>query len=87
MPRFRLQLFHQHHGGGAVIDARGIGRGHRAFLIEGRPQLADAFERDAVLGIFVGIDDDIALAAFHGHWDDFVLELPAFCAASAFCCE
>ena len=46
---------HQHHGGGAVIDAGGAGRGHRAFLVEGRAQLGHRFERDAGFGIFVGV--------------------------------
>src|SRR5579864_2016329 len=66
---------HQHHGGGAVIDARGAGGGHGAFLVEGRPQFADRFERGAVLGVLVGVDNDVALAAFDGHRRYLVLEL------------
>ena len=30
---------HQHHRRGAVVDARGVGGGHRAVLVEGRAQL------------------------------------------------
>ena len=54
---------HQHHRGGAVIDAGGVGGGHRAVLVEGRAQLGDRVERGAGLRIFVGVDDDVALAA------------------------
>ena len=35
----------------------------RAFLVEGRAQLGDRLERGAGLGIFVGVDHDVALAA------------------------
>ena len=34
-----------------------------------------AFQRGAMLGIFVGIDHDVALAALDGHRRDLVLEL------------
>src|SRR5580700_3131354 len=71
----RFARRHQDNGGGAVIDARRISSGDRAFLVEGRPQLADRFERGAVLGIYVGIDHDIAFAALDRHRRDLVLEL------------
>src|SRR5674476_15500 len=45
----RLGRLHQHHGGGAVIDAGGARRGHGAFLVEGRAQLGQRLERDALL--------------------------------------
>ena len=40
---------HQHHGGGAVVDARGVAGGDRALLVEGGAQLGDAFQRHAGL--------------------------------------
>ena len=57
-----FRLGHQHHGGGAVIDAGGVAGGHRAFLVEGRPQLGHGVERRAVADIFVLVDDRVALA-------------------------
>ena len=71
----RLARLHQNHRRGAVIDARGVACGDRALLVEGGAQLAERFERGAVLGIFVRIDDNVAFATLDGHWRDFVLEL------------
>ena len=48
--RFGFGGAHQHQRRGAVVDARGVGGGHRAVLVEGRPQLGDALERRAVRG-------------------------------------
>src|SRR6516225_1585118 len=70
----RFAGFHQHYRSGAIIDARGIAGGDGAFFVEGGTQLADRVERGAVLGIFVGIDDDIAFAGLHRHRRDLVLE-------------
>ncbi len=70
----RFAGLHQHQGRGAVVDARGIAGGHAAVLGEGRPQLGDRLEGGAVLGIFVGIDHDIALARLHRNGRDLVLE-------------
>src|SRR5215470_9172451 len=66
---------HQHHGGSAVIDAGGGARGDRAFLLEGGLQLGHRIERGAMTRIFVGVDDDVALAGLDGDRDDLVLEL------------
>ncbi len=71
----RLARRHQDERGGAVVDAGGVARRHRAFLVEGRPQLADRVESGAVLGIFVGVDDDVALARLDRDRDDLILEL------------
>ena len=67
---------HQDHGGGAVVDPAGVAGGHRAFLVEGRPQLRQALGRGAVLGILVAVDDDVALSGLDRHRDDLVLEAP-----------
>src|SRR5215468_6331839 len=66
---------HQHHGGGAVIDAGGRACGNRALLLEGGLQLGHRIERGAMTRIFVGVDDDVALAGLDGDRDDLVLEL------------
>ena len=44
-------------------------------LSKAGPQLGDRLERGAVLGIFVGVDDDVALAGLHRDRRDLVLEL------------
>ena len=63
-PRFAASLGpHQHHRGGAVVDARGVAGGDRAVLGEGGAQLAHGFERRAVARILVLVDHHIALAA------------------------
>src|SRR5438034_3362884 len=71
-----LARFHQHHGGGAVVDARGIGSSDRTVLGEGWPQLGDHLKCRSVLGVFVAVDDDIAFARLHRHRHDLVLEPP-----------
>ena len=57
---------HQDQRRGAVVDAAGIAGGHRAFLVEGRAQLGQAFRRGAVFGILVGVDHYVALAGLNG---------------------
>src|SRR5258708_5845143 len=69
-----LARLHQHHRGGAVVDAGRIGGRDRAVLGEGGAQLTDAVERGAVLGKFVGVDDDVALARLDGDGRDLLLE-------------
>src|ERR1700683_1644883 len=71
-----LARLHQHHRAGAVVDARGVTGRDRALLVESRAQLADRLEGGAVFGIFVAIDDDVALTAFDRYRGDFVLEFP-----------
>ena len=66
---------HQHHGGGAVIDAGRAAGGDRAVLLEGRLELGHRIERRAMARIFVIGDDDVALAGLDGDRDDLVLEL------------
>ena len=64
MPRFLASAArHQHQGGGAVVDAGGVGGGDGAVLVEGGAQLGDAVERGAVADVFVLGDDDVALLA------------------------
>src|SRR5215467_1267747 len=70
-----LACFHEHDGGGAVVDARGIGSSDRAVLGECRPQLSYRLERRSMFGMFVSIGDDIAFARLHSHRHDLVLEL------------
>src|SRR5215510_1006508 len=70
-----LACFHEHDGGGAVVDARGIGSSDRAVLGECRPQLGYRLERRSMFGMFVSIGDDIAFARLHSHRHDLVLEL------------
>ena len=55
-----LRRRHQHHRGGAVVDAGGVAGGHRAVLVEGRAQLRQHLDRRAVLGMLVGVDDGLA---------------------------
>ena len=87
-PRFLASVGgHQHQGGRAVIDARGVAGGDRAVLVEGRAQLGQRLDRRAVADVFVLVDHRLALAGLHRHRRDLVLELPAFCAASALFCE
>ena len=75
-PRFcGLGRAHHDERRGAVIDAGGVGRRHGAVLGEGRAQLGDALERHAMLDVFVGVDDDVALLGRDGVGDDLVLEL------------
>ena len=65
---------HQHHRGGAVIDAGGVAGGDRAVLVEGRAQLGHRVDGRAVARIFVGVDDDVALAGLDRDRHDLVLE-------------
>ena len=60
----------------------------RAVLVERRPQAASASSVRAVLGVFVGIEHQ-RRAFFCGISSGRIssLNLPAFCAASALCCE
>ena len=72
----------------AVVDARGVAGGDRAFLGEGRAQLLQSFERRAGLDVLVLIDDDVALAGERSVTGTISsLNLPAFWAASALFCE
>ena len=66
---------HQHDGGGAVVDAGGATRRHRAFLVERRTQLRQRVHGHARLRIFVGVDHRVALAGLDGDRRDLVLEL------------
>ncbi len=76
MPRFLASAArHQHHGGGAVVDARGVAGGDGAGLVEGRAQLRQAVEGGAVADVLVLGDDGVALLALDGDGDDLVLEL------------
>ena len=61
--------------GGAVGDLRRGTRGDRAVLGEGRTQLGHAFQRGAVTGILVRIDNDIALAGLDHEGNDFIDKL------------
>ena len=65
---------HEHHRRRAVVDAGGVRRGNRAFLVEGRTQLRDGLERDAVLDVLVIGNDHVALARLDRHRNDLVLE-------------
>ena len=71
-PALGLVGAHQHQGRGAVVEARGVGGGHRAVLGEGGPQAGDALIGDAVADVFVLVDDGVALAALDGHRGDLV---------------
>ena len=70
----RLGRRHQDNGSGAVVDAGRIRGRNGSFLVESRPQLRDALKRHAMFGVFIGIDDDIALAALDRHGRNFILE-------------
>src|SRR5262249_27632316 len=56
-----LACFHEHDGGGAVVDARGIGCSGRAVLVECRRHLGYRLERPSMVTMFIGIADDISL--------------------------
>ena len=78
--RFNLPLFclvrrHEYRRRRAVVDARSIAGGHRAFLGEGRAQLGKIFGRGSVFRVLVGIDHRFTLAGLDGHRDDLVGEL------------
>src|SRR5436190_12378950 len=66
---------HQHHRGGAVIDAGRAAGGDGTVLLEGRLELGHRVDGSAMARIFVGADDDVALAGLDGDGDDLVLEL------------
>ena len=70
-----FRLAHQQHDGGAVIDAGGIGGGHRAVLGEGRLQLLHAVEGHALLDVLVLVHHHVALAGGDGDRGYLVLEL------------
>ncbi len=67
-------LGHQHGGGGAIVEAGGIGGGHRAVLVESRTQLGHRVDRRAVADVLVGIDGHVALAGLDDARDDLVAE-------------
>ena len=77
MPRLlRLLERHQHDGGGAVIDAAGVGRGDGAVLVESGPQLGDRVEGCAVLDVLVlGRRPSRPCCLLMVTGDDLVLEL------------
>ena len=66
---------HQHQGGSAVIEARGIAGGDSAVLGESGLEAGHRFEGGAVADIFVGIDHRLTLAGLDRHGGDFILEL------------
>ena len=75
-------------GPGAVIDARGIARGHRAALAERRRQLGQRLERGVRARMLVAVDDQrFALAARDRDGRNFLASRPLRCAATARCCE
>ena len=75
MPRFsRLVGRHQHHRGGAVVQARGVAGGDGAVLGESGPQLLHRLDGSAEADVLVGVDDDVALAGLDGEGGDLVLE-------------
>ena len=67
--------FHQHHRGGTVVDAGSIAGSDRAVLLEGRPELGQAFHRDIGLRVFVGVEQHRALAALDLDRHDLRLEM------------
>jgi len=73
---FRLGRAHHHQRRGAVVDAAGVARRHRAVLDERRPQLRQRLRGGVVADELVVLYDDVALAALHRHCDDLVLEAP-----------
>ncbi len=80
--RFDAELFsggcaHQHHGGRAVGNRRGVGGGDGAVLLEGGLERGDLF-RHGLGGGFVGVDHRVALAAGDGDGRDFPLEAAVF---------
>ncbi len=71
--------FHEHEGGGAVVDARRVARGDRALVVVGehRAELRQRLERRLGPGVFVRVDDHgIALALRHFDGNEFVGEEP-----------
>ena len=76
MPRLDgFRFAHQQRAGGAVVDAGGVGGGHRAVLVESRLQLGHGVDRGAVADVLVLVDNGVALLALDGDGDDLVLEL------------
>ena len=49
---------HQDHGGGTVVQGRGVTGGHRTVLLEGRFQFAQRFSGGAGAWLFVGLAKD-----------------------------
>ena len=81
--------FHQHHGSGSVIDARGIAGRHGAvFFDEDSLEFGHVVQRAVGAVVLVGVVGDFALAAFEHDRHDLRLEAPALdgalCALVAF---
>src|SRR5215207_2109550 len=70
----RLLGRHQHHRGGAVVDAGRVAGRHRAILGEGGLQLADGLDRRAGADVLVLVDDGVAFPGLDGEGRDLVLE-------------
>src|SRR3546814_32766 len=60
----------------AVIDTAGIGRSHRAVLLEGRAHSRNTIKGDAGANIFIVRNDDFTLTALYRNRRNFVLETP-----------
>ena len=54
------RALHQHHGGGAIVDAGRIARGHRAVLPEHRPQLRQILGSRIGAHVLVGVEHRLA---------------------------
>ena len=65
-----------------VVDARTCRR-DRPVLGKGGLEFRHRVVSRARAGIFVGVDDDVALARRHGHGRNFIPEAACLCAASA----
>ncbi len=65
----------QQHGGGAIIQSRGVAGGDGAVFLEGGTHLCQLFKRGAA-GMFVDTEQLGALAAAHFHRDDLPIEAP-----------
>ena len=78
---------HHHHGGGAVVDARGVARRHRAGLVKRRAQAGQRFGIGLPVDELVGVEDasDRPSSAECETGTISSLNLPASCAAAAFC--
>jgi len=74
-PRARRAGFHQQHGGGGVVDARGVARRDAAvFFDEHRLELGHVGQRAAGAKVLVGVERDLALAALEQHRHDLRFE-------------
>ncbi|MNQ74574.1 hypothetical protein D3C85_893340 [compost metagenome] len=66
---------HQHHGGGAIVEAGSVAGGHAAVVaLEGRLELAQLLEGQVVAHVLIGVEHHFAAASLQGDRQDLLLE-------------